>query len=287
MSSKDDEEEGNESDYDDTIHLTGSMVESSKKKKLKKFDFFTEGGDHVHLIKEQIKEQKRIEESTKAEAAKHEVEVRREELVDLFGPDMVSKKGPITLKVYIEDDTNEVISNFKASDLHLAEWKEVVQACPNRTGKGWTTIYEQIKIRMDYLYQTEAELGIDLNNPLSEQDPLDKLNEFEKKKMKHADDIHDCFRANKRLKQDFVTIKDFRDFSNKILYIVQEIFFRIHQGPGIDDHSSTFSSFLLAEVDKRNLNPLKYLEDQDHLYFSLVAVQKLKKALARALVQLG
>ncbi|GJR40930.1 hypothetical protein Tco_1216614 [Tanacetum coccineum] len=200
MSLKDAEEEGSESDSNDTSHLNSSMVESSKKKKLKKFDFVTEGGDHVHLTEEQIKEQKRIEESAKDKVAKHEVEVRRKELVDLLGPDVVSKKGLITLKVYREDGTDEVIPNIKANDLHLAEWKEIVQACPNKTRKGWTTIYEQIKTRMDYLHQTEAKLGIDLNKPLSEQDPLDKQNELEKKKRKHADDIYDYFRANKRLK---------------------------------------------------------------------------------------
>ncbi|GJS62486.1 hypothetical protein Tco_0657270 [Tanacetum coccineum] len=141
---------------------------------------------------------------------------------------------------------------------------------------------------MDYLYQTKAELGIYLNKPLSEQDPLDKLNELAKKKKKHANDIHDYIRANKRLKslvqykdhpartmlnkpvlgmimfssyhmQDFITIEYFGDFSNEMLYTVQEIFFRLHQGPGIDDHARTFSSFLLVEVDKRNLNPLKQM----------------------------
>ncbi|GKB43742.1 hypothetical protein Tco_0888684 [Tanacetum coccineum] len=294
---KDVEEECSESDSHDTIYLTSSMVEPSKKKKWKKFDFITKGGDHVHLIEEQIKEQKRIEESTKAEAAKHEVKVRREDLVDLLGPDVVSncyksklqyekycdkmlnrraksritncdvltRKGPITLKVYREDGTDKVIPNFKASDLHLAEWNET---------------------RTDYLYQTEAELGIDLNKPLSDQDPLDKLNELAKKERKHADGIHNYFRADKRLKssvqykdhlarsvlnepvlgmimfnsyhrQDFVTIEDFGDFSNEMMSTIQEIFFRLHQGLRLDDHARTFSSLLLAKVDKRNLNPLK------------------------------
>ncbi|GKB64082.1 hypothetical protein Tco_0920268 [Tanacetum coccineum] len=155
----------------------------------KTFDFVTKDGDHVHLTKEQIKEQKRIEESAKAEAAKHEVKVRKEELVDLLGLDVVSKcykaklqydkycykmlnrraksriincdvltrKGLITLKVYREDGTSEVISNFKANDLHLVE------------------------------------LGIDLDKPLSKQDPLDKLNDLANKKRKHANDIHDYF----------------------------------------------------------------------------------------------
>ncbi|GJU43750.1 hypothetical protein Tco_1201016 [Tanacetum coccineum] len=143
---------------------------------------------------------------------------------------------------------------------------------------------------MDYHHQTEEELGIDLDKPLSKQDPLDKLNDLANKKRKHADDIHDNFRANKRLKssvqyedhpartvlnepvlgmimfnsdhwQDIVTIEDFRDFPNEMLRTVQEIFFRLHQGPGIDDHARTFSSFLLAEVDKRNLNPLKQMRE--------------------------
>ncbi|GKA22798.1 hypothetical protein Tco_0708760 [Tanacetum coccineum] len=60
-------------------------------------------------------------------------------------------------------------------------------------------------------------------------------------------------------RQDFVTIEDLKDFSNTMLYIVQEIFFKRHQHPGLDDHARTFSSLLLAEVYKRNLNPLKQM----------------------------
>ncbi|GJY65198.1 hypothetical protein Tco_0466658 [Tanacetum coccineum] len=202
--------------------------------------------------------------------------------------DILTRKGPITLKVYREDDTSEIITEFKASDLHLGEWRKVVTSCPNKKGKWWTSIYKQIQERMDYLRTTEAELGIDLDRPLSEQDPLDILNDLANKKRKHADDIHDFLRANKRLnssvqykdhpagtvlnepvlgmilfnsyhRQDFVTIEDFRDFSNTMLYIIHKIFFRLHQGPGLDDHARTFSSLLLAEIDKRNLNPLKQM----------------------------
>ncbi|GJV00255.1 hypothetical protein Tco_1329525 [Tanacetum coccineum] len=225
-----------------------------------------------------------IEEEAKAKTARREGEIRKEELIDLLGLEVVNKyyndklqydrycdkmlnrraesritncdlltrKGLITLKVYREDGTSEIIPNFKASDLHLAE------------------------------------LGINLDIPLSEQDPLDKLNDLANKKRKHADDIHDYFKANKRLKssvqykdhlagtvlnepvlgmimfnsyhrQAFVTIEDLKDFPNTMLYIVQEIFFRCHQGPGLDDHARTFSSLLLAKVDYRNLNPLKQM----------------------------
>ncbi|GJT88923.1 hypothetical protein Tco_1070640 [Tanacetum coccineum] len=197
------ESTGSDSDDDET-YLSGSMVESSRIKK-------------------------KIEEEAKAEVAKRKSGVRKEELIDLLGPEVVNKKGPITLKVYREDITSEIIPNFKAST------------------------------RMDYIYTTEVELGIKLDIPLSKQDPLDKLNDLANKKRKHADDIHDYFKVNKRLKQDLVTIEDFRDFSNTMLYTVKEIFFRLHQGTGLDDHARTFNSLLLVEIDKRNLNPLKQI----------------------------
>ncbi|GJU05271.1 hypothetical protein Tco_1121701 [Tanacetum coccineum] len=246
---------------DDETYLFRSMVESSRIKK-------------------------KIKEEDKAKATKRESDVRKEELIDHLGLEVVNKKGLITPKVYKEDSTSEIIPNFKASDLHLGEWREVMKACPNRTGKGWETIYKQIGTRMDYIHMTKAELGINLDIPLSKQDPLDKLNDLVNKKRKHADDIHDYFKANKRLKSsvqykdhlpgtvlnepvlgmilfnsyhrlDFVAIEEFRDFSNTMLYIVQEIFFRLHQGPRLDDHPRTFSSLLLAEINKRNLNPFK------------------------------
>ncbi|GJT08891.1 hypothetical protein Tco_0843353 [Tanacetum coccineum] len=40
--------------------------------------------------------------------------------------EVLTKKGPITLKIYREDGSKEVISNLKVSDLHLAEWREVI-----------------------------------------------------------------------------------------------------------------------------------------------------------------
>ncbi|GJX32470.1 hypothetical protein Tco_0242325 [Tanacetum coccineum] len=66
------------SDSDDETHVTGSMVETSRIKKLKKFDSITEEGKHIHLIEEQINQQKKIEEEAKAKAVKQEGEVRKE-----------------------------------------------------------------------------------------------------------------------------------------------------------------------------------------------------------------
>ncbi|GKB48030.1 hypothetical protein Tco_0898783 [Tanacetum coccineum] len=174
--------ESTKSDYDDDdeTHLSGSMVESSRIKKVKKFDFVTEDGKHIHLTEEQINQQKKIEEEAKAEAAKRESE---------------------------------------------------------------------IGTRMDYIHTTEAEQGINLDIPISKQDPLNKLNNLANKRRKHADDIHDYFKANKRLKSS-VQYKDhlLGTMLNKPVF-----------GPGLDDHARTFSSFLLAKIDKRNLNPLKQM----------------------------
>ncbi|GKB67083.1 hypothetical protein Tco_0928495 [Tanacetum coccineum] len=107
---------------------------------------------------------------------------------------------------------------------------------------------------MDYLHTIEAELGINLDIPLSKQDPLDKLIDLANKKRKHADDIHDYFKANKKLKssvqygdhlastvlndpilgmimfnsyhrQDVVAIEDLKDFLNTMLYTFESLMF--------------------------------------------------------------
>ncbi|GJU55190.1 hypothetical protein Tco_1228904 [Tanacetum coccineum] len=151
---------GTESESDEEANLTGSMVESSKQKKLIFFDFVTEEGEHMHLTAHQIKEQKRLNETTKVEMANKQEEVVKEELIDLLFFEVVTsyyiaklQKGPITLKVYREDGNDEVIPDFKAMCLHL-------------TG------------------MERAKLGIDFSKPLIEQEPLDKLNDLAKKEEK-------------------------------------------------------------------------------------------------------
>ncbi|GKB00812.1 hypothetical protein Tco_0828856 [Tanacetum coccineum] len=52
MSLEEPEKESTNSDSDDETHVTGSMVEPSTTKKLKKFDFITEDGRHIHLTEE-------------------------------------------------------------------------------------------------------------------------------------------------------------------------------------------------------------------------------------------
>ncbi|GJR80706.1 hypothetical protein Tco_0151491 [Tanacetum coccineum] len=82
----------------------------------------------------------------------------KDELVDLLGKNVVTQ----------EDGSDEVISNLKVGDLHSAEWREVIQACPDKSEEGWKTIYDLVKTRLDQLTQTEQELKIDLNKPLKE-----------------------------------------------------------------------------------------------------------------------
>ncbi|GJV76786.1 hypothetical protein Tco_1508370 [Tanacetum coccineum] len=119
----------------------------------------------------------------------------KNELVDLLGIDIVTQ----------EDETTEVIEKFKASDLQLAEWREVVQACLDRKEKGWKTIYELIKTRMEYLEQTQKELHIDFNKSLQEQDHLDELNDLANKKRKRTSDSTDHSRSSKRHKSSSLT----------------------------------------------------------------------------------
>ncbi|GJV52331.1 hypothetical protein Tco_1448072 [Tanacetum coccineum] len=121
MADKETEGEETKTDFEPTIKITVSMVESSKKKKLKKFEFVTEEGDHVHLTAEQIKEQKRIEES----------------------------------------------ASIKPS----------------------------------------CKLDIDFNKPLSEQNPILKLNDLARKKRKDADEIHGYFRSTKRTLSPLKTLE--------------------------------------------------------------------------------
>ncbi|GKD16253.1 hypothetical protein Tco_1205411 [Tanacetum coccineum] len=215
LSSEEAEKESINSDSDDETHMIGSMVESSRTKNLTKFDFITKNGRHIYLTEEQINHPKKLEEDAKAEGAKQEGKVRKAKLVDLLGPEVVRKyyNDKLQYDKYCDKMLNRRVES-RITNFDVLTRKgpitlkvEVMKACPNRTGKGWETIYKQIGTRMDYIHTTEAELGINLDIPLSKQDPLDKLNDLTNKKRKHADDIHDYFKVNKRLKS-LVQYKD-------------------------------------------------------------------------------
>ncbi|GJZ05198.1 hypothetical protein Tco_0538473 [Tanacetum coccineum] len=54
--------------------------------------------------------------------------LKRRKSSKIINCDVLTQKGPITLQVYREDGTIEVIPNIKVSDLHLVEWKEVTSS---------------------------------------------------------------------------------------------------------------------------------------------------------------
>nr|GEY15115.1 hypothetical protein [Tanacetum cinerariifolium] len=119
----------------------------------------------------------------------------KDKLVDILGKNVVPQY--YTKK---EDGSDEIISNLKVSDLHLEEWREVIQACLDKSEKRWKTIYDLVKTRLDQLTQTDQELKIDLNKPLKEQDPLNELNELANKKRKRTSDLKDPSRSTKKHK---------------------------------------------------------------------------------------
>ncbi|GJY81336.1 hypothetical protein Tco_0494087, partial [Tanacetum coccineum] len=125
---------------------------------------------------------------------------------------------------------------------------------------------------MDYLRTTKAELGIDLDRPLSKKDHVDRLDDLANKKRKHVDDIHDFFRANKRLK----SLVQYED--HPVGIVLNELIL------GLYDHARTFSSLLLAEIDKRNLNSLKQMRVIEQLrQYNFESLKFLQRQLFRSL----
>ncbi|GJR19071.1 hypothetical protein Tco_0967598 [Tanacetum coccineum] len=94
--------------------------------------------------------------------------LKRKKSPKITNCEILTKKGPITLKIYREDGSDEVISNLKT--------------------------------RLDQLTQTEQELKIDLNKPIKEQDPLNELNELANKKRKRTSDLKDHSTSTKKHK---------------------------------------------------------------------------------------
>ncbi|GJU52163.1 hypothetical protein Tco_1225877 [Tanacetum coccineum] len=101
------------------------------------------------------------------------------------------KKGKKSLIGIVSQDVVEMVYKDKISDLHLGEWKEVMDACLKRTGAGRSTIYTHMRQKLDALHKTEQELELDLSIPLEEQDPIIKQNLLSKKKRKNDHDLHD------------------------------------------------------------------------------------------------
>nr|GEU80824.1 hypothetical protein [Tanacetum cinerariifolium] len=152
LSHKETNDEESASDFEIEVRLTGSLVESSEHKHLKKFAYVNEQGETFLIIEEEIKNQKKVEQDIKADLTKKEIQLGREELIDLLGFDVVEK------------------------------------VCPNRIGAGWTTIYSRIQTRMENLHKTKKKLELGFSKALGKHDQIIKLNTLAKKKRKHVHD---------------------------------------------------------------------------------------------------
>ncbi|GJT84623.1 hypothetical protein Tco_1066340 [Tanacetum coccineum] len=229
-------EEESDSDYNAESRPSVTLEESSKSNPLKKFTYVTETGENGKKFFIKTPGQDVV-----AKVYKDKVKYDKYclKMLNRWAQGKITKcdvltrgKGPINLKVHIDGGSSEIIYNFKISDLHMQQ-------------------------KLDDIHKPDQELELDLSRPLEEQDLTTKLNQLAKRKMKNADDLLDYFKSTKR--QDFISIEDFRELNNDMLYHVQEIFFRLHQGPRIDVLAKTFNFLLAAEVVKRNLNPNKHM----------------------------
>nr|GEU64375.1 hypothetical protein [Tanacetum cinerariifolium] len=62
---------------------------------------------------------------------------------------------------------------------------------------------------------------------------------------------------NDQHRQYFISIEVLLDLNDEAQYNIHNTFFRLCKGPVIDDHARTFSSILIAEVDKKNERSLE------------------------------
>ncbi|GKC55745.1 hypothetical protein Tco_1083343 [Tanacetum coccineum] len=179
------------------------------------------------------------EQTVKADVAKAKIKKGKEELIDLLGLDMVERMYKEKVKY---DKYYLKMLNRRAS-------RKITNCDVLSRGKGPITL--KIRQRLDNLYKTEEELELNLDKPLGEQDPIIKSNTLAKKKRKNVDDLHNHFRSTKRYK----TSVQFVD--HQVRSVLNEP--SLAKGPGLNDLARTFSSFLIAEVDKRNMNPNKQM----------------------------
>ncbi|GJW59751.1 hypothetical protein Tco_0109086, partial [Tanacetum coccineum] len=227
------EKQETDSDSDNDTRPSSAMVESSKSQLVKKFSFNTKLGKNVKLAKEETKNEKPEEERLKLEAIEMERNKGKQLLLKIIGQqamedyyknkivydkyylmllnikaqakinniDILTRKGPIVMKIYRDDGTSETIREFRISDLHLTEWKEVLDKYGKRNGKSWAKVYQQMKTKINEFNKMGELLELDHTIPLGEQDPNLQLNRLAKKKRRDFVSTQDYFRSTKRYKE--------------------------------------------------------------------------------------
>nr|GEW22796.1 1,3-beta-glucan synthase subunit FKS1-like, domain-1 [Tanacetum cinerariifolium] len=150
------------------------------------------------MSEEYIKKQKSLEELAKAEVVSTERRKGKKIMIKALGQDVCenfNKQKVMYDKYYLRnDDSNKVIYKLKVSDLHVSEWKEVLDAYPDRTRASWEIIYNQIRERIDDFNSMGDQLELDLTRPLEEQDPIIRPKQLAKRKRKKLHELQDYFK---------------------------------------------------------------------------------------------
>ncbi|GJX55972.1 hypothetical protein Tco_0285869 [Tanacetum coccineum] len=232
-----DEEETN-SDFDDKIKSLGILEESSKPRPIKNFTYINESGEMHQMTIEEIKNQKGIEEQAIAKEVKFERKSGKKFLIKALGQDVVEK----VYKDKVKYDKNFLkMLNIRAKVICMwVNGKKFLMFVP-RIGAGWKEIYTQRLGDLTKRYKQSVQYNDHRARTVLNEPALGMI----------------LFSAQH--KKDFISINDFGELNVDMLYTVQEIFHRLHQGPGMEDLARTFSSLLVVEVDKRNLNPNKQM----------------------------
>nr|GEU67415.1 hypothetical protein [Tanacetum cinerariifolium] len=135
-----------DSDSDTDSRPSSTLEESSKQKPQKKFTYINEKGERFQMYQKEIENQKGIEQDVKADVSRSKIKKGKKDLIDIVGLDVVEKvykdkvkydkyrlkmlnrraygmitnygvlsrgKGPISLKVYRDDGSDEIINTFK------------------------------------------------------------------------------------------------------------------------------------------------------------------------------
>ncbi|GJU38948.1 hypothetical protein Tco_1191905 [Tanacetum coccineum] len=88
--------------------------------------------------------------------------------------DIYTNKGPLNVTIYGNDNSSENITEFKVLDLHVIEWKEVMDCCGKR---------KEDKI------------------PFKEQNPILEMNKLAKKRKRESCELQEFFRSTKHFKK--------------------------------------------------------------------------------------
>lgn len=115
--------------------------------------------------------------------------------------DILNNIGPANVKIYRDDDTNEIIYELKVSDLQMNEWKEMIDCACYRKSKRWQDSGHSLQCKLDELHVMEAFLEIKPGVPLEEHDLIDELNNLIKKRKRIDDSHQEPFKSTKHFKE--------------------------------------------------------------------------------------